>query len=305
MNAIPSKPSRLLGAALSFALGGMPDYGVAGADSCPDAGTDDAPCLRRVVTPSLALARVYRPGMDLNGYWVSEKLDGIRAYWDGSRLLSRRGNPIQAPAWFTEGLPSFPLDGELWLGRGRFQELMSTVRDRRPDEAAWRAVRYRVFDLPGSPLPFGARRAELQRLLDRAVNPYAEPVAQQRLGDPRALQDLLKQVTKAGGEGLMLRRDDAPYRAGRSDDLLKLKLRLDAEARVLAHLPGRGKYLGMMGSLLVEDEQGRQFRIGTGFSDAERREPPPVGSIVTFKFQGRTDRGIPRFASYWRPGEGF
>jgi DNA ligase-1 len=188
---------------------------------------------------------------------------------------------------------------------GRFQELMSTVRDRRPDEVAWRAVRYRVFDLPGSPLPFGARLAELRLLLSRAGNPYTAAVAQQHLVDPGALQDLLKQVTQAGGEGLMLRRDDTPYRAGRSDDLLKLKLRLDAEARVLAHLPGRGKYLGMMGSLLVEDEQGRQFRIGTGFSDAERREPPPVGSIVTFKFQGRTDRGIPRFASYWRPGEGF
>ena len=118
--------------------------------------------------------------------------------------------------------------------------------------------------------------------------------------DHAALMERLDSIVRAGGEGLMLHRDGSDYRAGRSDDLLKVKPYLDAEARVVAQLPGKGKYAGMLGALLVEDKEGRRFRIGTGFSDAERRSPPPIGSLVTFKYQERTDKGIPRFASFLR-----
>ena len=250
--------------------------------------------------PGLMLANVYREGIDLSRYWVSEKLDGVRAYWDGSRLITRGGQTIAAPDWFTTGFPSIPLDGELWMGRGTFETLLGTVRRLEPNHDAWRAVRYRVFDLPGMNAPFGERLQVLKRLPADTPNPHLTPVEQFRVADHADLMAHLEAIVTAGGEGLMLHHEDAPYRAGRSDDLLKVKPDLDAEARVIAHLPGQGKYAGMLGALLVEEPSGQRFRLGTGFSDAERRSPPPIGSVVTFKYHGRTRRGLPRFASFWR-----
>lgn len=250
--------------------------------------------------PALILANVYREGIDLSLYWVSEKLDGVRAYWDGRRLITRGGQPIAAPDWFTSGFPTIPLDGELWMGRGTFETLSGTVRRLEPDHDVWRAVSYRVFDLPAMDAPFGERLQALERLLADSPNPHIVPVEQFRVSDHADLMAHLETIVAAGGEGLMLHRDDAHYRAGRSDDLIKVKPYLDAEARVIAHLPGKGKYEGMMGALLVEEPSGQRFRLGTGFSDAERRSPPPIGSLVTFKYHGRTRNGLPRFASFLR-----
>jgi len=253
--------------------------------------------------PALTLANVYREGIDLSRYWVSEKLDGVRAYWDGRQLITRGGQAIAAPDWFTAGFPTIPLDGELWMGHGTFETLSGTVRRLEPDQEAWRAVSYRVFDLPAMDAPFGERLAALERLLADSPNPYIAPVEQFRVADHADLMARLETVIAAGGEGLMLHRDDALYRAGRSDDLIKVKPYLDAEARVIAHLPGKGKYEGLLGALLVEEPSGQRFRLGTGFSDAERRSPPPIGSLVTFKYHGRTRNGLPRFASFLRVRE--
>ncbi len=253
--------------------------------------------------PALMLAEVYRPGVDLSAYWVSEKLDGVRAYWDGTHLISRRGTRLQAPDWFTAGFPSVPLDGELWSGRGGFDVLSGTVRQQEPDQAAWRRVRYMVFDLPDGGGTFGERLARLRVLLAVPGNPHLALVAQERVADHAALMARLDQVVAGGGEGLMLHRDDAPYRALRSADLLKLKPYLDAEARVLAQLPGKGKYAGMLGALEVETPEGIRFAIGTGFSDAQRRAPPPIGSLVTYRYRGLTAKGRPRFASFLRVRE--
>lgn len=250
--------------------------------------------------PALMLAQVYRPGIAVADFWVSEKLDGVRAYWDGQRLISRGGHPIRAPAWFSAGFPAQPLDGELWMGRGRFEAVSGTVRRLEPDEDAWRQVRYRVFDLPSDPGTFGERLARLEALVRTAANPRLERVEQTRIADHAALMQQLAAVVRAGGEGLMLHRDDARYRATRSADLLKVKLYRDAEARVVGHVPGKGKYRGMLGALEVEDARGRRFRLGTGFTDAERRDPPPLGSWVTFKYRGLTEEGLPRFASFLR-----
>ncbi|WP_232424092.1 DNA ligase [Imhoffiella purpurea] len=254
-----------------------------------------------ILKPELQLAEVYSEDIDLGRYWVSEKYDGVRAYWDGARLVSRGGHEIHAPEWFVAGFPRVPLDGELWLRRGAFARVSGTVRQLEPDEDAWRQVRFMVFDLPASNLSFGRRLESLHTLLDRMESPYLVEVEQVRLPDRDALMAHLTALVAAGGEGLMLHRDDAVYRSGRSPDLLKLKPYLDAEASVVGHLPGRGKYEGMLGSLLVEDGRGRRFRIGTGFSDAERADPPPLGSCVTFRYRGETSRGLPRFASYLRP----
>lgn len=251
-------------------------------------------------TPALLLANVYDEDVDLRDYWVSEKLDGVRAYWDGRRLISRGGNIYLAPAWFTEGFPDVPLDGELWMGRGTFAELSGAVRRQTPDENQWRKIRFMAFDLPQSPLAFDGRLTELRRLVAASSSPYLALVEQFKVGSDAELQQHLQQVVEQGGEGLMLHRGASLYLAGRSDDLLKVKTFDDAEAVVVAHLPGSGKYEGMLGSLLVEMPDGRRFRLGTGFSDVERLNPPPIGSTVTYKYFGKTDSGLPRFASFLR-----
>jgi DNA ligase-1 len=267
--------------------------------------TPDGQAAETAARPALALAEVYAPGADLAAYLVSEKLDGVRAYWDGARLLTRGGHTINAPDWFTAGLPPMPLDGELWLGRGRFAEVSGAVRRQAPEPDTWRSMRYMLFDLPGAGGGFETRLKLLERLSAGLDNPHVGLVAQNRVADHDALMTRLERVAAAGGEGLMLHRRDAPYRPGRSDDLLKVKPYLEAEARVIDHLPGRGKYQGMLGSLLVELPAGRRFRVGTGFTDAERQAPPPIGSLITFKYFGLTRTGLPRFASFLRVADDF
>ena len=253
---------------------------------------------------ALSLANVYRDGVDLKNYWVSEKLDGVRARWDGAALHSRQGRRISAPPWFVDGFPSEPLDGELWMGRGTFDRLSGAVRRKTPDADAWRRIRFMVFDLPTHPGSFDHRLRRLQAIFARLASPRIGLVEQFRVADRAELMARLDHVVAVGGEGLMLRRGDSPYRAGRTNDLLKLKRHEDAEAVVVAHLPGKGKYAGLLGALLVEMPDGRRFRLGTGFSDEERRRPPPIGATVTYKHYGRTSGGIPRFASFLRIREG-
>lgn len=258
--------------------------------------------------PPLMLANVYRPGIALQDYWVSEKLDGVRGYWDGEKLLTRGGERIAAPAWFTAGWPKVALDGELWAGRGQFSKAVSTVRQQHPDDAAWRALRFMVFDLPAQGGSFSERIPVLNGLVSRIDQPWVQAVAQSKVTSPAALQALLAKTVQLGGEGLMLHRGASFYQALRNDDLLKLKTHEDAEARVIAHVEGQGKYAGKLGALLVETpssngKPGRRFKLGTGFSDALRQNPPAVGSWVTYRYRGFNDSGIPRFASFMRVRE--
>jgi DNA ligase 1 len=250
--------------------------------------------------PALMLSNVYRPGIRLAGYWLSEKYDGVRGYWDGEKLFTRGGEPITAPAWFTAGWPREPMDGELWAGRGQFARAVSTVRQQTPDDAAWQGIRFMVFDLPAHGGPFTERVIAYQQLLAQLALPWVEPVVQRRVASPAELQALLRQTVREGGEGLMLHRGDAPYRGLRSDDLLKVKTHDDAEARVVAHLPGQGRHAGRLGALLVETPGGLRFRLGTGLSDAVRTNPPAVGRQITYRYLGLNHTGVPRFASYLR-----
>lgn len=255
--------------------------------------------------PELMLAKVYRPGTSVPDYWVSEKYDGVRGYWDGEKLLTRGGERIAAPAWFTAGWPKVPLDGELWAGHGQFSRAMSTVRQQSPDAAAWRAMRFMVFDLPAQGGPFSERIPALNGVVSRIDQPWVHAVAQSKVANHAALQALLATTVKHGGEGLMLHRGASFYKGQRSDDLLKAKPHEDNEARVVAHLPGQGKYAGMVGALLVEipgadGKAGQRFKLGSGLSDELRQNPPPVGSTVTYRFRGLNDSGIPRFASFMR-----
>ena len=251
-------------------------------------------------TPALSLANVYHDGVDVAQYWVSEKLDGVRAHWDGAALYSRQGNRFQSPAWFVEEFPQTPLDGELWMGRGTFETLSGIVRRKKPDDEDWRNIRFMVFDLPADSSDFDGRLRRLKKIFSAIQSPQISLVEQFRVANSDELKAALRRVASQGGEGLMLRKADSPHRAGRSDDLLKFRLYEDAEAVVIAHLPGKGKYKGMLGSLLVEMPDGKRFKLGSGFSDQERRQPPPIGAIVTYKHYGKTRNGIPRFASFLR-----
>ncbi len=249
--------------------------------------------------PALMLAETYRPGLPLADYWISEKLDGVRARWDGHRLVSRGGYTISAPDWFTRGWPDQPLDGELWGGRGRFEATAVTARQTPPDEAAWRSLRFMVFDLPAHGGDF-SQRVSAMAALASPTNPWLQVVEQRRGTTEADLQRQLDAVVRAGGEGLMLHRGDARYRDGRSGDLLKLKPEDDAEALVVGHLPGQGRHAGRLGALLVQMPDGRRFRLGTGLTDAQRDDPPPLGTWVTYRHRGFTRHGLPRFAHFVR-----
>lgn len=255
--------------------------------------------------PALMLAQVHTSRHSLAGHWVSEKYDGVRGVWDGQQLRTRGGHTIAAPAWFTAGWPTQPLDGELWVGRGQFAQAVATVRDQRPDEAAWRSVRYMVFDLPAHGGTFDERIPAVQAAVQQIAQPWVQMVVQTPATDAVALQRLLALTVRAGGEGLMLHQGSAHYTAQRTDALRKLKPHADAEARVLAHVPGQGKHGGRMGALWLElpaldGQPAQRFKLGTGFSNAERAAPPPVGSWVTYRYRGLTDKGVPRFASFLR-----
>ncbi len=258
--------------------------------------------LARVPTgaPALLLAREAASDVDPAGFLVSEKLDGVRALWDGEVLRFRGGGVIAAPPWFLSRLPRFALDGELWLGRGRFEELSALVRRQQPRDAAWQDVRYMVFELPGAAGSFAARQARLQALIDPLLWPQLFAVEQHVVPSNAALNARLRAVVQSGGEGLMLHRADAPYVTGRQDVLLKLKPHHDAEAVVIGHQPGRGKHAGRLGALQVRTAAGVAFALGSGLSDAQREQPPRVGEVVTFTYRGVTAAGVPRFATFLR-----
>ncbi|MDR7296540.1 DNA ligase-1 [Pelomonas aquatica] len=255
--------------------------------------------------PALALepllAKNAPAGIDPKPYLVSEKLDGVRALWDGTTLRFRSGRPVAAPAWFLAALPKVPLDGELWMGRRSFDALSAAVRRGEPINAEWRRVSYRVFELPAGEGGFEQRADTLKTLASDVV----VPVEQQRFASNAELRAKLKQVVDAGGEGLMLHRADAPLAAGRSDLLLKLKPLADAEAVVVGHEAGKGRLAGQLGALELQTPEGVRFKLGTGFTDAQRRSPPPVGATVTYRYRDLTPAGKPRFANFVRVADEF
>ena len=250
--------------------------------------------------PAVALAKEYRSGTDLSRYWISEKYDGIRAIWTGKQLVTKSGKPIHAPKWFVANLPNRMIEGELWAGRGQFATVQQTVLDTTADNAQWQKIRWMVFDMPQESGFYPARYKALNDWVEQAHLAHVQVAPQKVLHSEQALSDYLQTLSEAGAEGLMLHAIDQPYQAGRSDELLKWKTYQDAEAVVIGYRAGKGRWHGMMGAIQVRMTNGKEFYIGSGFSDEERAHPPKIGTVITYRYNGINDNGKPKFARYMR-----
>jgi len=251
--------------------------------------------------PNIQLATEYSPekNMQISEFFVSEKLDGVRGYWDGKRLVTRQGYPILAPSWFTANFPTIPMDGELWIGRGQFEAISGLIRQTSPKDSDWHNVRFMVFDLPKAQGSFEARYQQMQTLIvGKSV--YLQIIEQVSVESVEALYQKLDLLVAQGAEGIILHRRSALYTPGRNPNVMKLKPYLDAEAKVIGYIAGKGQFAGQMGALKVQTPDGRIFSIGTGFSLAERQHPPAIGTLITYKYLGITAKGLPRFASFLR-----
>ncbi|WP_076417350.1 DNA ligase [Colwellia sp. UCD-KL20] len=256
-------------------------------------------CVAYETPPAIQLATQYNLKHDIKQYWISEKLDGVRGYWNGSELLTKNGNLLHTPKWFTANWPTYPIDGELWIGRHQFEQTISCVKQQKPN-MCWKKIRFMIFDLPLSKAVFTQRIDEIKESVEKVNSPYFQAISQFKLSSVAQLNQKLKTIVKHKGEGLMLHYQDALYTVGRTNNIMKLKPYQDAEAVVLKHITGKGKYQGMLGAIQVKTYDGIVFKIGTGFSDKERKTPPPVGSTITFKYIGKTQKGVPKFASFLR-----
>ena len=256
-------------------------------------------------------------GQNVGGWLVSEKLDGVRAYWDGRNLLSRNGKILAAPGGWSAHFPPFALDGELYTARGEFEKIQSIVMDKTPNEAAWSEIKFHVFDVPEASGGLLKRLSELEKFI--LQNPQAgqnlKIIKQVKVKDNAEFESFAEAIIAKGGEGAVVREPNAPYERKRSKNALKYKEFKDAECEVTGVNAGTGKYAVLMGSVTCKalsaagsnsDEQiasGVKFKIGSGFSDEERANPPKIGSIITYKYQNLTAKGVPRFPVFLRVRE--
>jgi len=247
---------------------------------------------------TLQKAKLYND-QNISGWVMSEKLDGIRAFWDGKNLLTRKGKVINAPKYFTKELPPFELDGELWTRRGEFEKIQSIVLEEVP-HAKWSEIKYMIFEVPHAEGNFTSRLARVQKYRDTKQLQHVEIIEQKRCNNQTELDSFLESVLALGGEGVMIKDASRDYFEGRSDSILKVKKAQDMEAKVIGYKNGTGKFSGLMGSLQVELQNGTQFFIGSGFSDAQRKNPPQIGEIITFKYYGFTKFKKPKFTSFMR-----
>lgn len=247
----------------------------------------------------ILLLKTYNDSQDVTGWLMSEKLDGMRAIWDGETLKSRQGNKIAAPEWFLQALPPFALDGELWTQRGDFENITSIVRQQKPDKR-WQKISYQIFEVANQQGGLLTRLTILQNYLALHPSPFIVIIPQATVQSAEHLKAELDKVISLGGEGLVVRKPDTPYLTGRSNYALKVKQYQDTECTVIGHKAGKGKYTGKLGSLQCQLPSGITFYIGSGLSDQQRQSPPKIGSIITFKYYGLTKNKKPRFPVFIR-----
>ncbi|MDH2997537.1 ATP-dependent DNA ligase [Pasteurellaceae bacterium LFhippo2] len=244
---------------------------------------------------NLMLLEQYKD-QNIDGWVMSEKLDGVRGFWDGKQLLSRQGYPLTPPDYFVQGFPPFAIDGELFSERNKFDEISATVR---ANKKGWHKLKLYVFDVPNAEGNLFERLAVLKQYLEQNPTPYIEIIEQIPVKNKEHLNQFFSQIQSLKGEGVVIRNPNSPYIEGRSAQILKYKTILDEECRVVAHHKGKGKYADKLGAITCENHRG-QFRIGSGFKDKDRENPPPINALITYKYRGLTSTGKPRFATFWR-----
>ncbi|KAJ7100628.1 DNA ligase/mRNA capping enzyme [Mycena belliarum] len=270
------------------------------ADDDDDEDDDDNSGGKKLPAVLLANKWDLDKGPDPTGWWISEKLDGVRTFYDGKGMVSRLGNPFTPPKWFLDKLPKdVTLDGELFAGRGQFQDTVSIVKT--VNSPHWKEITFQIFDIPSENTVFEDRIATLVKLFGPGGKyecPEVVLVEHEKAKNRQHVLDKLKEIEGLGGEGLMLRRAGSKYEGRRSGTLLKIKTFYDAEAQVTGYTDGKGKNVGVIGALKCKMESGKTFNVGTGLSDKQRKSPPKVGSIIVYRFQELTRDGVPRFPSF-------
>lgn len=245
------------------------------------------------------LAKEFDPDkQNVEGWYLSEKLDGIRAFWSSKnkKLYTRNGKIIHSPAWFIEKFPlDVDMDGELWIGRGHFNKVSGIARKHVPIDEEWRHVKYLVFDIPDSTIKYEERITKYTDMIKLISVDWLQPVQVYRaLNNDHVFSELLK-IEKLGGEGLMLRKPESFYEHKRSNTLLKVKSFQDEEGTLTGFIEGDGKYKGMVGAFILQLKNGVHIHVGTGLSDDLRKNPPKIGSLIKYKFFEKSSAGIPRF----------
>ncbi len=253
------------------------------------------------IKPDLFLLKSYKkhPNVTIKNWLMSEKLDGVRAYWDGHALYSRSGRKISAPQWFINALPDFELDGELWTKRGDFSHIVSIV-NRQQAHKDWQEISYNIFEVPNAKGDFKQRLNKVTRYLQSHPSSFIHVIEQQLCRDNAHLEAFLSSIEQLGGEGVVIRNPKHSYYTGRTLGALKVKRFADAECKVTGYKKGKGKFKGLMGSLYCQINDGQIIRIGSGFNHEQREDPPVIGAIITYQYNGFTTTGKPRFPVFLR-----
>ena len=243
--------------------------------------------------------KTYQGYENTKGWCMSEKLDGIRGYWNGKQLLTKNGNVINAPKWFTHNFPPFVLDGELWSKRDDFENIQSIVLDFTPSKE-WNQISYQIFEVPKQDGNFTQRLNIAKKWFLTNKNMHVKFIEQILCSNKGHLSRYLKKIEKMNGEGVIIKDASLQYFTGRSSNILKIKSFADMEGEVIGINPGKGKFENLMGSLTIRLENGVVFRLGGGFDLNDRINPPLIGNIITLKYYGFTKNNKPKFASFIR-----
>ena len=260
-----------------------------------------AVCFSTVFADPLQHGKYFHEDMniDLTQYYVSEKLDGFRGYWNGKELRSKTGYPYNPPKWFTENLGDKPLDEELWIGRDQFEQIIPILNGTNNVED-WHQIHYMIFDMPAENKPFKERVEYMAEYISSLGLPYVQMIPQERINNLEELKQKLEDVVAQKGEGLMLHHKEALYGSGRVNHLLKVKQYDEDKGKIIGYKPGKGKYKDMVGALILELKDGMIVNVGSGLSDDMRKKPPEKGEMVAFIYNGLTKYGKPRFPRYKR-----
>jgi len=243
--------------------------------------------------PELFLLNKYSDDSNVTGWYMSEKLDGVRAYWDGKNLISRGGKIFQVPSFFIKNFPTFDLDGELWTKRDDFSSIISIVKQKKPHNG-WKNITYNIFEVPNADGNLTTRLSLVKE------TKYLKLIKQIKVKNKQHLKTFLKEIEKKGGEGIVVRDASLSYYTGRNNNALKIKSYIDDECEIVGYNKGHGKFEGMLGSLSCRMKNMQIIKIGSGLTEQQRVIPPKIGTIITFKYYGLTSKGNPRFPVFLR-----